>query len=143
MAMESLDLAELNLKAAGLGSWVRKVHGMRSIHYEYTWQGKPQKGHKLECVLMAADGSYCMGMMRSLHPKAAGGVGPAAELKKMMGKYFNGSIWVVSKVTLSKEKTEYIGAPHKVCIDLRKTKTHPVLQSMWKKAKRRLCYRKT
>ena len=71
---------------------------------------------------MAADGSYCVGMMRSLHPKAAGGVDPAAELKKMMGKYFNGSIWAVSKVTLSKEKTEYIGAPHNVCIDLRKTK---------------------
>ena len=95
--MESLDLAELNLKSAGLGSWVLKVHGMRSIHYEYTWQGKPQKGHKLECVLMAADGSYCMGVMRSLHSIAAGGVDPAAELKKMMGKYFNGSIRAVRR----------------------------------------------
>ena len=67
-----------------------------------------------------------------MYSKTAGGLDPGAELKKMMAKYCNGSIWAVSKVTLSKEKTGYIGAPHKVCIDLRQAKTDPILQSTWK-----------
>ena len=126
--MESLDLAELNLKSAGLGRWVLKVHGMRKIQYEYAWQGKPQKSTKLECLLIATDGTYCQGEVRSLYSKTAGGLDPGAELERMMTKYCNGGIWAVSKVTLSKEKKQYIGAPHKVCIDLRKTKTDAILQ---------------
>ena len=105
---------------------------MRKIQYEFTWQGKPQKGHKLECLLIATDGSYCQGEVRSLYSKTAGGLDPGVELERMMTKYCNGSIWAVSKVTLSKEKKQYIGAPHKVCIDLRKTKTDPILQNTLK-----------
>ena len=86
--MESLDLAELNLKSAGLGRWVLKVHGMRKIQYEYIyiWQGKPQKSNKLECLLIATDGSYCQGEVRSLYSKTAGGLDPGAELERMMTK---------------------------------------------------------
>ena len=52
----SLDLHELNAKSAGIGAWELKVHKMRFIEYEYTWQNQPKKGHTLECRLVAADG---------------------------------------------------------------------------------------
>ena len=127
MAVESLELHELNEKSAGIGTWVLQVHGLRHIHYEYEWQGKPQKGHKLECLLLAADGTYCQGVIRSL-PRRAGGHDPGSELTKMMEKFRNGSICAMTKVTPVKEKKEYIGARYKVCVDIRKTQTNAIVQ---------------
>ena len=72
MATDSLDLHELNEKSAGIGQWVLQVHGMRHTHYEYTWQGKPQKGQKLECLLLAVDGNYCQGVIKALSHNAGG-----------------------------------------------------------------------
>ena len=81
----SLDLFELNAKSAGIGAWELKVHKMRFIEYEYTWQNQPTKGDKLECRLVAADGVYCQGVIRALPRNwpRGGGVDPAAELKAM------------------------------------------------------------
>ena len=125
--MESLDLSELNAKSAGIGTWVMQVHGMRHVHYEYNWQGKPQKGQKLECLLMTSDGNYCQGVVRALPPRA-GGEDPGSELKKLLQKFTNGSVWRMTKVTIAKEKKEYMGSPCKVCVDIRKTRTDPVLR---------------
>ena len=59
MATDSLELEELNAKPAGIGARVLMIHGMRLIKYEHTRQSSPQKGQKLECLLMAQDGTQC------------------------------------------------------------------------------------
>ena len=105
-----------------------KVHKMRLIDYEYTWQSKPKKGQKLECFLVAADGIYCQGVIKAL-PRGGlggGGVDPAAELRQMKEKTKDGTIWRMTKVTLVDEKALYIGSPLKKCIDMRKTKCNGI-----------------
>ena len=64
MTTNSLELEELNAKSAGIGTWVLKVHGMQWIEYEYTRQSTLQKGHKLECLLLAQSGTYCHGVLK-------------------------------------------------------------------------------
>ena len=103
MAAESMNLAELNDKSSGIGKWVLKVYGMRHQSYEYELQGKAQKGEKLECLLLATDGNYCQGVIKTV-PRKAGGADPGVELQGMMKKFFDGSTWAMSKVTLLKEK---------------------------------------
>ena len=98
MAVGSLELHELNEKSAGIGTWGLQVHGLRHSHYESEWQGKPQNGQQLECLMLAADATYWQGVIRSL-PRLAGGQDRGAELTKMMEKFCNGSIWALTKVT--------------------------------------------
>ena len=124
------DLHELNPKSAGVGAWVLKVYKMRVIEYEYTWQGAPRKTQKLECMLVAANGSYCQGVIRSLN--RGGGVDPAAELKQMKQKFQDGTVWRMTKVSLADEKSQYIASSLKKCIDMRQTKCSPVLQGLEK-----------
>ena len=45
-----------------------------------------------------------------------------------MKKFCDGSPWKMAKLTLSKEAKEYIGARFKVCVDMRKTQTSPLMQ---------------
>ena len=134
MAMDSLALHELNSKSAGIGAWMVKVHGMQYIEYEYTWNQKPQKGQKLECFLVASDGTYCQGTIKSLSRSRLGNGGsdPVAELRQMMKKFADGTIWKMTKVSLANEKVEYIGSPVKICIDLRKTVCTGILQTLVK-----------
>ena len=125
--MTSFDLHELNAKSAGIGTWVLMVHGMRHIEYEYVWQSKPKKGQKLECLLVAADGSYCQGVVKA-RARSGGGADLAAELKQMKEKFQNGTMWGMTKVTIADEKSSFIGSPLKICIDVRKTKRGAILQ---------------
>ena len=126
---ESLDLHELNAKSAAIGAWVLTVHTMRYIEYEYVWQQQPRKGQKLECRLVAADGVYCQGVIRALPRSTSRGgvVDPAAEFKALEAKFKDGTVWSMTKVALANEKSEYIGSPVKLCIDLRKTKCTGIL----------------
>ena len=71
------DLHELNPKSAGVGAWVLKVYKMRVIEYECTWQNAPRKAQKLECFLVAANGIYCQGVIKSLN--RSGGVDLACD----------------------------------------------------------------
>ena len=134
MAMDSLALHELNSKSAGIGAWMVKVHGMQYIEYEYTWNQKPQKGQKLECFLVASDGTYCQGTIKSVSRSRLGNGGsdPVAELRQMMKKFADGTIWKMTKVSLANEKAEYIGSPVKIWIDLRKTVCTGILQTLVK-----------
>ena len=127
MATTSFPLRELNAKSAGIGTWVLMVHGVRRIEYEYLWQNKPRKGQKLECLLVATDGSYCQGVVKA-QARSGGGVDPAVELKQMKEKFQDGTIWSMTKVTLADEKSTFIGAPLKICVDMRKTKCGAMLQ---------------
>ena len=128
MTAISLELEELNAKSAGVGAWVLKIHGMRCMQYEYTRQSKVHKGEKLICLLIAKSGTYCHGVIKTQY-RNSGGVGPAVELKTMMDKFKDGSIFTMTKVALADDKAEFLGAPLKICIDLRKTKCAAILQT--------------
>ena len=116
MAADSSELEELNDKSAGIGAWVLKIHGMQWIEYQYTRQNNVQKGRKLECLLVSQTGTYCHGVIEALYSRAkgGGGVDPAAEMKTLMDKFKDGSIFRLTKVTLADEKAEFIGAPLKM-----------------------------
>ena len=116
MAAISLELEELNSKSTGIGAWMVKIHRMRWSEYEYTRQNMVQKGQKLECLLVAQSGTYCHGVIKALYSrtKGRGGVDPAAELKTLMDKFKDGSIFMLTKVTLADEKAEFIGSPLKM-----------------------------
>ena len=75
-----------------------------------------QKGLELECFLVAQSGTYCHGVIKALYNCAmgGGGVDPAAELKTLMVKFKDGSIFRLTKITLADEKAEFIGAPLKM-----------------------------
>ena len=131
MTTNCLELEELNAKSAGIGTWVLKVHGMQWIEYEYTRQSTVQKGQKLECFLIAQSGTYCHGVIKTKWAtKGNGGGDPAAELKTMMNKFQDGSIFTLTKVALADAKAEFLGAPLKICIDLRKTKCTAMLATL-------------
>ena len=88
MQTDSLPLHEVNQKSAGVGAWVLKVHNMRLISYDFIRQNLARRGHKLECMLIAADGTYCQGIIKTVYNngKSGGGVDPAVELKQMQTK---------------------------------------------------------
>ena len=131
MTTNSLELEELNAKSAGIGAWVLKIHGMQWIEYEYTRQNIVQKGQKLECFLLAQSGTYCHGVIKSKWgTRGSGGSDPAAELKTMMNKFQDGSMFTLTKVALADAKAEFLGAPLKICIDLRKTKCTAMLATL-------------
>ena len=106
----SLELEELNAKSAGVGAWVLKIHGMRCMQYEYTRQSKVHKGEKLVCLLIAQSGTYCHGVIKTQY-RNSGGVDPAVELKTMMDKFKDGSIFTLTKVALAGDKAEFLGGP--------------------------------
>lgn len=117
-------LCELNEKSARVGQWTVKVHAMRLLEYEYALHGKPVQGCKLECFLLSQNSDeYCSGIIRLQK-------GDKGELATQKSKFFDGSVWTISQVALAKEKTEWLGSSVKVCVDLRKTKTASVLQSL-------------
>ena len=102
MAAISLELEELSAKSSGIGAWVLNIHAMRCIEYEYTKQSNVHKGQKLECLLIAQSGTYCHGVIKTLYSRTrgSGGVDPAAELKTMMDKFKDGSIFTLTRVAL-------------------------------------------
>ena len=103
---DSLDLHELNTKSAAIGAWVLTVYKTRRIEYEYTWQNQPRKGEKVECRLVAADGIYCQGVIKTLNRSSSrgGGGDPAIVLKEMQDKFKDGTLWRMTKVVLANEK---------------------------------------
>ena len=92
MEIDSLSLHELNPKSAGVGAWKLKIHNMRMISYEFTKLNKVMKAHKLECMLVAENGTYCQGVIKTVYNKGGGGVDPVAELKKMQETFQSGTM---------------------------------------------------
>ena len=131
MTDDTLGLHELNTKSGSVGAWLLRVHRMQLITYEYTRQGQAKKGYKLECMLVAADGVYCQGVIKSVWVtgKPGGGVDPAAEIRRMQATFKSGTMWKMTKVSLADEKSAYLSSAVKKCIDMRKTKCAAVLQS--------------
>ena len=101
-------LPELVGGSAGFGSWKVKVCGHpKERDYTYKWDGKTIHGKSFTVLLVSSDTTqYCYGKFtrRGKEPKASAAFKNAAE------KFQDGTVWLITKPTLAKEKTLYIAA---------------------------------
>ncbi len=112
---------ELNKKSCGIGTWFLRVHRPVIHSYEYQWQGKPQKGHKLTCLLISPDSNeYCAGVAKIKKNNMV-------DLTALKNKFFHGSTWAFAKIQLGDDKKEYLSSSCKVVVDLRASKSQAML----------------
>jgi len=98
----------------------------REVTYNWSKNGKSGEGKKLLLLLVSEDATqYCEGSYRRIgkEPKATD------DFKKAKDKFKQGTIWRVSKVSLMKQNTKYLGCSCKVVIDMNTSSFEPVLQS--------------
>ena len=122
----SCPLLELTAKTCGVGVWILRVVQPRVVEYTYTWQSQQRQGKKAEYILLSEDSNvYCMGVVKCI------GSSDTADknFQAQVNKFKNGTMWSMSRITLSPDKPEYIGSPVKLVIDLTKTKLSPVLET--------------
>ena len=125
--MEAEPLQNLTEQSAGVGRWLLTCT-MPPQEVTYTWNkgGRSGEGRKLQYQLVSEDGTqYCEGSYtrRGKEPKAT-------ELfDAAKNKFKKGTTWAVSKVTLTKQNTKYLGCSCKVVIDMNQSTFTPVLQS--------------
>ena len=125
--MEAEPLQNLTEQSGGVGRWLVIV-GMspREVIYKWNKGGKSGEGKKLEFLLVSEDASqYCEGVYKRIgkEPKATD------DYNKAKQKFKKGTIWTLSKVSLTKQSTQYLGCSCKVVIDMNTTSFQPVLQS--------------
>lgn len=124
---ESTPLAELVSSSAGFGRWKVKVAGPPKEHeYTYQWDGRAKTGKSFSVVLLSSDATqYCYGKFtrRGKEPKAT------EDFAKAKTKFQDGSVWLLTKPTLTKDKKLYIGSSVKAVVDLNSSTMTPVLQS--------------
>ena len=112
-----MPLEELSVTAAKFGSWVLKVTRCNMQSYEYEWNNQKKTGKKLLVTLVSTDPSaYCLGVARMVK-------GNESELQSVSMQFKEGMIYRFSGVSfVDSEKKQYIAAPVKHVLDLRKTK---------------------
>ena len=125
--MNAEPLQNLTEQSGGVGRWLVIV-GMNPREVTYKWNkgGKSGEGKKLEFLLVSEDASqYCEGMYKRIgkEPKATD------DYNKAKQKFKKGTIWTLSKVSLTKQSTQYLGCSCKVVIDMNTSSFQPVLQS--------------
>ena len=125
--MDTEPLQHLTDQSAGVGSWMLKVV-REPQQSEYKWnKGKASgTGRKLECLLVSEDGTqYCEGIYKRIgrEPKAT------QEFELATRKFKQDTVWKVSKVSLAKQNSKYLGCSCKVLIDMNTSTFQPVLQS--------------
>ena len=107
-AIRLTPLAELVNGSAGFGRWKVKVVGeAREREYSYQWDGKQMKGRSFTIMLLSDDPTqYCYGKYtrRGKEPKAT------QDFDKAKARFKDGTVWFLSKATLTKEKPLYIGS---------------------------------
>ena len=110
MAMEPLP--NLSEQSARIGTWLLSVATHpRAEDYTYAKGAGKGSGKKLECLLVSDDSdAYCMGQFRRKGKEP----GATAEFKAALEKFKKGSVWKVSKISLVKSNTKYLGCSHKV-----------------------------
>ena len=96
-------LYELTPQSAKVGAWIVKIaEEPKEWEYNYNWGGKTNKGRRLEVMMVSPKAEwYCIGICvrRGDNPKSN------ADFVAMVKKFKKGSIWRMTKVSLSKEKT--------------------------------------
>ena len=118
---------QLTPRSAGVGAWMLIVASTpRKIEYQWNKAGRSGTGHKLEVVLMSEDSTqYCEGVFKKKgkEPQAT------KDLDAAKDKFKKGTIWKLSKASLTNENPKYVGCSCKVVIDMRSSTFEPVLQS--------------
>lgn len=115
------SLAELTTQ---IGEWMLRVCGApHEQEYRYTsYHGQEGKGKVLICRFVSEDSSqHCLENFK----RTANG--PEASGRE--NKFQDRSIWKVSKVTLTNDKTLYTVSPIRIVIDMNATTLQLVLQS--------------
>ena len=125
--MDTEPLQHLTEQSAGVGSWMLILVN-EPCESEYKWnKGKDAgTGRKLDCVLVSPDGTqYCEGVYKRIgkEPKAT------ENFEQPKKKFKRGTVWTVSKVSLTKQNTKYLGCSCKIVIDMNTSTFQPVLQS--------------
>ena len=117
------ELSYLNKKNATLGTWVLKVTRSDVLEYEYPWQGKQNKMTKLRVVFtIPYEGQYLLGLVKVKRDKAT-------ELEPFKVKFAKHAVFRSEAITfLADEKAQYISAPFKMVLDLRKCKLSFLIQ---------------
>ena len=102
------------------------VSDPRDSEYNWTKRGASGTGRKLEYVLVSEDGTqYCEGVYKRIGKEPN-----ATENFELAKKKFNrGTVWKVSKVSLARQNSKYLGCSCKVLIDMNTSTFQPVLQS--------------
>ena len=125
--MDAEPLQNLTEQSGGVGRWlVTVVMPPREVIYTWNMGGKSGQGKRLEYLLVSEDGAqYCEGSYKRIgkEPKATD------DYNKAKQKFKKGTIWTVSKVSLTKQNTQYLGCSCKVVIDMNTSSFEPVLQS--------------
>ena len=118
-------LSELNKQMATLGSWVLKVAKADVVEFEFPWQGKVVKKTKLRVVFVTMDeGEYIMGLVKVNRDKAS-------ELEPFKRKFSQGAVFRSESISfLTDEKAQYVSAPYKMVLDLRKSKLTFLIQGV-------------
>ena len=114
-AAEHLPLRELTPQSGGIGTWLLHVaEKPRAREYEYTWNGKSNKGKQFEMMLQSPEiGSYCMGQYKRRGPVKTAD----KEFDQNVERFKVATTWCASKVSLAKEKPCYISSPSEIIID--------------------------
>ena len=128
--MDAEPLQNLTEQSGGVGRWlVTVVMPPREVIYTWNKGGKSGQGKRLEYLLVSEDGAqYCEGSYKRIgkEPKAT------ADYNKAKQDFKKGSIWTVSKVSLTKQNTKYLRCSCKIVIDMNTSSFQPVLQSIVK-----------
>ena len=124
--MDAEPLQNLTEQSGGVGRWLVIV-GMNPREVTYKWNkgGKSGEGKKLEYLLVSEDAAqYCEGIFKRIgkEPKATD------DYNKAKQKFKKGTIWTLSKVSLTKQNTQYLGCSCKVVIDMNTSSFQTVLQ---------------
>lgn len=122
--MDAEPLQNLTQQSGGVGRWlVTVVMPPREVTYNWNKGGKSGEGKKLQYLLVSQDGAqYCEGIYKRS--------GKATDdYKKAKAKFSKGTTWIVSKVSLTKQDTQYLGCSCKVVIDMNTSSFQLVLQS--------------
>ena len=125
--MDAEPLQNLTEQSGGVGRWlVTVVMPPQEVTYSWNKGGKSGEGKKLQYLLVSNDGAqYCEGSYKRMgkEPKAT------VDYNKAKEKFKKGTIWAVSKVSLTKQNPQYLGCSCKVVIDMNTSSFQPVLQS--------------
>ena len=116
MTAPSADLSTINKTTVRFTAWAARVTDGRSYQYSFTARktGANVTNHKFECRLVGNNES--MYVLATFTAKTEKAVATAKE------KFKNGSAWIVSEVKFENTQQTYISSPHKICVDLDKSK---------------------
>ena len=125
--MATEPLQQLTEKSAGVGAWMVLVSNEpRDVEFKWTKKGSSGSGRKLEFRLVSEDSTqYCEGVFKKKgrEPQAT------TDFVTAKAKFKKGTIWKVSKASLTNDNPKYLGCSHKVVIDMNSSGFQPVLQS--------------